>query len=189
MKKKKIDFEAEFWDSHQKHSCMTLIDSFFQMDDLPTVKERLCDVMNYSTQPKVLLKNDPSLVFHFYLCIRSFIRASYLIQFKSKRWKLNEPPVCKSRLLQGFLSDKEYRNPFLVFQKAFKEFSLKEFEYFITEIIFFSLANSYDIPTDTNVAHFIHLTKMLDAAQIIRERGIEKIKKQNTKNKKIENEK
>ncbi|SEM65030.1 hypothetical protein SAMN05421856_10572 [Chryseobacterium taichungense] len=189
MKKKKIDFEAEFWDSHQKHSCMTLIDAFFQMDDLPAVKEILCDVMNYSTQPKVLLKNNPYLVFHFYLCIRSFIRAGYLIQFKSKKWKVNDPPEYKSRLLQGLLSDKEYRNPFLVFQKAFKEFSLKEFEYFITEFIYFSLANSYDIPTDTNVAHFIHLTKMLDAAQIIRERGIEKIKKQNIKNKKIENEK
>ncbi|SUX44516.1 hypothetical protein [Chryseobacterium indoltheticum] len=176
MKKKKIDFESEFWDGDTKHSCLTLIDAFYRMDDLVAVKERLCDVINYSTQPKVLMKDDPSLIFHFHLCIRSFIRASYLIQFKSEKWKLNDPPEYKSLLLQGFLSDAEYRNPFLVFQKAFKEFSLKEFEYFITEIVYFSLANSYDKPADSNAAHFIHLIKILDAAQIIRERGVKKIK-------------
>ena len=176
MKKKKIDLETQFWYRGTRLSCLTLLDAFFEIDDLVAVKERLCDVINYSTQPKVLMKNDPSLIFHFYLCIRSFVRASYLIQFKSEKWKLNDPPEYKSPLLQGFLSDEEYRDPFLVFQRAFKEFSLEEFEYFITEIIYFSLANSYDIPTDTNSAHFIHLTKMLDASQIIRERGVKKIK-------------
>ena len=60
MKTKKIDFESEFWDGDNKHSCLTLIEAFFRMDDLAAVKDKLFDVMNYSTKPKVLLKEDPS---------------------------------------------------------------------------------------------------------------------------------
>ncbi len=71
----------------------------------------------------------------------------------------------------------EYDNPFLVFQKAFKEFTLKEFEYFNTQIVYFSLGAYSDEPEANIITLFIHLNKMLDAAQIIRERGIEKIKK------------
>ena len=41
MKKKNIDFEAEFWDGDNKHSCFTLIEAFFRMDDLAAVKDKL----------------------------------------------------------------------------------------------------------------------------------------------------
>ena len=165
MKKKKIDFEAEFWDSHQKHSCLTLIDAFFQMDFLSAVRERLNDVMNYSTKCEVLMKEDPS-----------FIRATYVLQFKAEKWKVKRPPKFPSRLLQGSLSDEEYNNPFLVFQKAFKEYTLQEFEYFNTEIVYFSLGSYSDELEANIVSLFIHLNKMLDSAQIIRERGLKKIK-------------
>jgi len=176
MKKKKIDFEAEFWDSHQKHSCLTLIDAFFQMDFLSAVRERLNDVVNYSTKCEVLMKEDPSVIFHYYLCMRSFIRASYVLQFKAEKWKVKHPPKFPSKLLQGSLSDEEYRKPFLVFEKAFKEFTLQEFEYFNTQIVYFSLGAYSDEPEANIVTLFIHLNKMLDSAQIIRERGLKKIK-------------
>ncbi|MBD3907104.1 hypothetical protein NAL32_21615 [Chryseobacterium sp. Ch-15] len=174
MKKKKIDFEAEFWNGHTKHSCLTLIDAFFKMDYLSEVKGMLADVISYSTKPKVLLKSNPSLIFHFYLCMRSFLRASYVLQLNTKKWKLNDPAEFTSRLLQGSLSDEEYCDPFLVFRKAFKVFSLKDFDLFLTEIIYHSLGAHYDEPEVNIINPFIHLTKMLDAAQI---RGIEKIKK------------
>lgn len=177
MKKKKIDFEAEFWDSYRKHTCLSVIDAFFEMDYLSAVKDRLFDIINYSTKCEVLMKDDPSLVFHYYLCMRSFIRASYVLQFKAEKWKVKRPPKFPSRLLQGSLSNEEYDNPFLVFQNAFKEFTLQEFEYFNTQIIYFSLGAYSDEPEANIVTLFIHLNKMLDSAQIIRERGIEKIKK------------
>jgi len=176
MKKNKIDFEADFWDRRTKHSCFTLLDAFFTMDNLITVKNNLFEVINYSTKCEVLMKNDPSLIFHYYLCMRSFLRASYVLQFKANKWRLNNPPEYTSKLLQGSLSDDEYRNPFLVFQKAFKEFTLQEFEYFNTQIVYFSLGAYSDEPEANIISTFIHLNKMLDAAQIIRERGVEKIK-------------
>ena len=175
MKKKKIDFESEFWDGSNKHSCFTLIEAFFRMDDLAAVKDKLFDVMNYSTKPKVLLKEDPSLIFHFYLCLRSFIKASYVLQLKTTKWKLSDSPEYISRLLQGSLSDEEYKDPLLVFQKAFKEFSLKEFDHFITESVYFSFSSYANDHESNFITFFIHLTKMLDAAQIIRERGVKKI--------------
>ena len=144
------------------------------MDYLPEVKRKLSDVMTYSTRCEVLMKEDPSLIFHFYLCMRSFIRASYVLQLKPSKWKLNDPPNCTSQLMQGSLSSEEYKNPVLVFQNAFKEFSLKSFEHFITEVVYFSLGAYSDEPEAHIIAQFIQLSKMLDAAQLLQERGIEK---------------
>jgi len=84
MKKKKIDFESQFWYQGTKHSCLTLMDAFFEIDSLADVKKNLFDVMNYSIKPKILMKNAPSLIFHYYLCMRSFIRASYVLQLNTK---------------------------------------------------------------------------------------------------------
>lgn len=125
--------------------------------------------------PKVLLKEDPALIFHFYLCLRSFIKASYVLQLKTTKWKLSDSPEYTSRLLQGSLSDEEYKEPLRVFQKAFKEFSLKEFVHFITESVYFSFSSYANDHESNFITFFIHLTKMLDAAQIIRERGVKKI--------------
>lgn len=175
MKTKKIDFEAEFWDCHRKHSCLTLIDAFFKMDDLTTVKDQLFEVMNYSVKAEVLLKEDPSLIFNFYLCLRSFMRASSFLPLKTKKWKLNDAPVSCSNSLQSSLSADEYKNPLLVFQKAFTEFSLKQFEYFIKEIVYFSWSPYANDAESNTINLFIHIIKMLDAAQLIRERGVVKI--------------
>ena len=176
MKTKKIDFEAEFWDCNTKHSCLTLIDAFFKMDDLTAVKDQLFEVMNYSVKPQVLLNEDPALIFNFYLCLLSLIRASSVLHLKTKKWKLNDAPVYCLKSLQSSLSADEYKNPLLVFPKAFTEFSLKEFEYFIKEIVYFSLSSYANDAESTTITLFIHLIKMLDAAQLIRERGMEKIK-------------
>lgn len=176
MKKKKMDFETGFWYCNTQLSCMTLLDAFFEMDDLPTVKNMLFDVMNYSIKYEVIMKDDPSLIFHFYHCMRSFIKVCYVLQFKTKKLKLNAPPEYISRLLQGSLSNNEYRDPFLVFQNAFREISLDKFQDYLTRSVYFSLGAYNDQPEVEFITPFIHLTKMLDAAQIIRERGIEKIK-------------
>ena len=117
MKNKKIDFEAEFWESHQKHSCLTLIDAFFQMDFLSAVRERLNDVMNYSTKCEVLMKEDPSLIFHHYLCMRSFIRASYVLKFKAKRWKVKRPPIFHPDYFKARFQMKNIETHFLFLKK------------------------------------------------------------------------
>lgn len=177
MKKKKTDFEAEFWSGSAKHSCLTLIDAFFGMDDLPETKALLGQVMEYSVKCEILMKNYPSVIYYFYLCMRSFLRAAYVLQFKAKKWKLNDPPEHPSKLLQGSLTDEEYCNPFLVFQKSFAAFTLAEYELFLTEIIYHSLGAHNDKPEVTIIKPYLHVTKMLDAAQIIRERGIAKTNK------------
>ncbi len=156
MKKKKIDFEAEFWDSHQKHSCLTLIDAFFQMDFLSAVRERLNDVMNYSTKCEVLMKDDPSLIFHYYLCMRSFIRASYVLQFKAKRWKVKRSPKFPSRYFKVHFPMKNITIHFLFFKKHLKNIHCQEFEYFNTEIVYFSLG-AYSDELEVNVVSLLSI--------------------------------
>jgi len=75
------------------------------------------------------------------------------------------------------LTEQEYENPFTVFQKAFEQNTINEFEFFLFEISHLSLSLfteefDYDLITP-----YIYLVKMLDASQLMRDRGIEKIKK------------
>ncbi|MCD0465229.1 hypothetical protein [Flavobacterium sp. ENC] len=74
------------------------------------------------------------------------------------------------------LTKEEYENPFRVFQKAFEEKTAEEFEFFLREIVRLSLSpQAEDADADLTIC-YIHVIKMLDAAEIIRERGVEKIR-------------
>ena len=85
------------------------------------------------------------------------------------RWK---------ELIRGTsLTKEEYDNPFIVFQKAFEEKTLKEFEFFLCLIVELSLSPYAEDPETDLTTPYIHLIKMLDAVELIRERGVEKIKK------------
>ena len=75
------------------------------------------------------------------------------------------------------MTREEHANPFTVFQIAFAENSLDEFEFFLCEIIHISLSpNVVEFDYDL-ITPYIHLVKMLDASQMMRESGLEKIKK------------
>ena len=76
------------------------------------------------------------------------------------------------------LSKEEYKNPFKVFQKAFEEKSLEQFESFLCEIVHLSLSPHAGESDYDSITPYVHLIKMLDARQLIMERGIEKIKKE-----------
>ena len=176
MKKKKIDFEARFWASYSGTCSLRVFDDLFTSGTLSETKDRLFELMHFTMRPQVFLQRDPSLVLHFYISLKSIVRAAYVVMSESKKWKLREPPEYVSHVMQGSLFDDEYTDPFLVFKRAFKDFSLQEFEDFLTEVTYFSLGPYSDHPQGNVISPFLHLQKMLDAAQLIRERGIEKIK-------------
>ncbi|MCJ7933327.1 MAG: hypothetical protein MUW56_06730 [Chryseobacterium sp.] len=58
----------------------------------------------------------------------------------------------------------------MVFKKAFKEYSIKEFDYFISGMVYFSLGVYDNLPERNMINPYIHLIKMLDAAYLIIER-------------------
>ncbi|MGE8536701.1 MAG: hypothetical protein ACN6OJ_19165, partial [Chryseobacterium sp.] len=68
----------------------------------------------------------------------------------------------------------EYRNPLLVFKKAFREYTLKEFDYFMSGIVYFSMGVYENLPERNIVMPYIHTVKMLDAAHLILQRRREK---------------
>ncbi|WP_207915826.1 hypothetical protein [Flavobacterium caseinilyticum] len=74
------------------------------------------------------------------------------------------------------LTKEEYENPFLVFKKAFAEKTIDEFEFFLFEVIHLSLSRCIEEFDYDLITPYIYLIKMLDATQLMRERGIEKIK-------------
>ena len=94
-----------------------------------------------------------------------------------KKVESQKPSDCKSILHQCSLTKEEYANPFTVFQIAFADKSLDEFDFFLCEVIHISLSpNVVDFDYDL-ITPYIHLLKMLDASQLMRERGLKKIKK------------
>ena len=62
-------------------------------------------------------------------------------------------------------------------QNAFEEKTLQEFEFFLSEITELSLSPYSGDPDSDLTTPYIHLIKMLDAGELMRERGVERIKK------------
>ncbi|WP_336718541.1 hypothetical protein [Chryseobacterium mucoviscidosis] len=170
MKKNSIDFESRFWCGRKKHSALSLMEVFFQFHDLVTAKERLNLIIQYAAQRKTRIPEDPSVIFYFHQSLRSFIRAAYSLRNKRGKWLVHELAEHKNPMLQGSLSEKEYRDPAKVFRKAFKKDRLVEFEEFLSEIVYFSLGTFNNVPERNIVDPYLHLTKMLDAAWLILER-------------------
>jgi hypothetical protein len=56
------------------------------------------------------------------------------------------------------------------FQKAFREYTLKEFDYFMSGIVYFSMGVYENLPERNIVMPYIHTVKMLDAAHLILQR-------------------
>jgi hypothetical protein len=175
MKKNRTNFETRLWKVGKKRSALQQMETFFQFNDLATSKERLNSIMNYAVKGNVWINEDPSVIFQFHQSMRSFIRAGYLIVLKERKWAVNTQPEQVSLLLFGMLSEKEYQNPLLAFQKAFREYSIKEFDYFMSGMVYFSLGVYDNLPERNIVIPYIHLTKMLDAAYLILERRGEKV--------------
>ncbi|WP_421373646.1 hypothetical protein [Chryseobacterium sp. GP-SGM7] len=89
-------------------------------------------------------------------------------------WKMNTDSENSSPLMQASLSDDEYLNPTLVFRKAFAEYSIKDFDYYIAIVVYFSMGVFKNAEQSNLISTYIHLTKMLDAAHLILERRIPK---------------
>ncbi|UCA60253.1 hypothetical protein KB553_01700 [Chryseobacterium rhizoplanae] len=177
MKNKKISLESQLWTYEGIKCPFELISAFFDYSHLDEYKTTLNEAIFYIHKKEVYKKEYPGQMFSFYNAVRSFLKACYLLQFKSKKWKVKKPPEKWSILNQASLTYEEYQNPFLVFQLAFTEKALEEYEFFLREIIDLSLS-----PCTTNLEYalitpYIFLVKMLDAAQVISERGILKKKK------------
>jgi len=174
LKNKRIDFEARFWSGSRKHSGIKLIESFFHFNDLVTAKQMLNNIMIYAGKKKTAINEDSSAIFHFHQALRSFVRACYAIRLKEEKWSITTHPEKRSPLLQASLSYEEYLNPTVVLQKAFAEYSIKDFDYHIAIAVYFSMGVFKNAEESSFISPYIHLTKMLDAAQLILERRIQK---------------
>lgn len=171
MKKIRPDFETRFWANHKKRSGLQLMEAFFQLNDLAASKERLNSIINYAVKKDNWIQEDPSVIFHFRQTMQSFIRAGYLITLMKKKQTVSTHLENPSPLFLGLLSEKEYQNPLLVFKKAFQEYSIQEFDYFMSGMVYFSLGVYHNLPERNIISPYIHLTKMLDAAHLILERS------------------
>ena len=173
MKKIKTNFAPRFR-AGKKRSGLQLMEMFFQFNELDVSKERLGNIMNYAVKRNSWIHEDPAEIFRFHQSMRSFIRAGYLIMLKDRKWVVDTGKEKVSPWVLGLLSEKEYRNPLLVFKKAFREYTLKEFDYFMSGIVYFSMGVYENLPERNIVMPYIHTVKMLDAAHLILQRRREK---------------
>lgn len=98
----------------------------------------LSSIMQYAVNGKGLLKKDRSVILQFHRSLCIFIREGYMISKKTKKWKVNATPDIGSPMMKGPLSYKEYENPILGFKRAFEEYGIQEFDYFISSIVYLS---------------------------------------------------
>ncbi|GEN76638.1 hypothetical protein [Chryseobacterium hagamense] len=174
MKKKKRDFESRFWSGTRKHTAMGLLETFFQFNDLAPVKEALTVMMQCSVQKKMRITDHPAEVFQLHQSLRSLVRAGHLISTKAKKLMANAPSESRFSKFTGLLSNEEYQNPVLVFQKAFEVCSLNEFEYFLASAVYFSLGKARCGQEKKIILPYIQLMKMLEAAYLMTEHTLKK---------------
>lgn len=177
MKKNKISLETNFWSGYAAGNPFKAINAFFDFADLDYYKQNLSEAVMYSYKRKVYEQHNPSNAFVLYTAFKSFLKICYCLQKKSKKWKVKDSLRSETVFHLSSLTKEEYENPFMVFQKAFDEKTLEEFELFLCEILEFSLSpNAEDFSSDLTTPYIL-VIKMLDAVALIRERGVEKIKK------------
>ncbi|UUF13017.1 MULTISPECIES: hypothetical protein [Flavobacterium] len=179
MKMNKISYDTGFWAGFEAGNPFKAIEAFFDFAVLDYYKQNLSEAVIYSYKRKVHKKENPSDVFVLYTAFSFFIKVCYCLQKKSKKWKITASLVSERLFHFSSLTKEEYNNPFIVFQKAFDEKKLEEFELFLFQILEHSLSPDIGDPESDITTPYIHLIKMLDAAEIIRERGVEKIRKKN----------
>ena len=169
MKNKKTDFESRFWSGTRKHSATGLLEAFFQFNNLTEVKESLTIMVQCSVQKKTRIRKDPAEVFHLYLSLRSLVRASFLISKKAKKTKFKVPNKSHSQNLTS-LSAEECQNPEQLFRSAFAICSLRDFDAFLSAMVYFSLGNSTCDEEQKMIIPYLQLMKILDAAWLVVER-------------------
>lgn len=173
MKKIKTHFDPRFR-ADNKHSGLQLMETFFHFNELDDSKEMLSNLVNYAVKRNSWIYEDPAVIFRFHQSMRSLIRAGYLMMLKERKWTVDTQPDKIFPWVLGLLSEKEYRNPLLVFKKAFREYTLREFDYFMSGIVYFSMGVYENLPEKNIVMPYIHTVKMLDAAHLILQRRREK---------------
>ena len=173
-KKNKISLESEFWAGYEIKSPFELIDAFFDFAHIDSYKEKLNEMMMFMYTKEVYKSEYPGQIFVIYKALHSFIRAAYRLKRMQHHWKVNESEVSLKSSL-GMLSIAEFSDPFSVFQTAFTKQTLSQFDYFLSEITHLSLSPHVDEFGRDLMTPFIYVTKMLEAAQLMKERGVEKI--------------
>ncbi|WP_394660570.1 hypothetical protein [uncultured Chryseobacterium sp.] len=172
MKKKNLDLEARFWLGSEVHSGVKILETFFQFNDPATAREILNKIMISAVKKKSVPSQDAAAVFHFYLVLRSFIRACFLISKKRNRWAVDASPGNSSLMITGNLSVEEYRDPVRVLRKAFKAYRRKEYEAFLSSAVYFSLSDPGCKEEQRMIGPYIHLVEMLEAAYVIVKRAV-----------------
>ncbi|WP_157485851.1 hypothetical protein [Flavobacterium soli] len=178
--KKPIDpLEAHFWSGHDLRRPLELLDAFFDYAHLDEYKEVLSGALLHTGREEVYHRKHPGDVFLFYTALRSFVKASYRLS-QTKKWQVKEGILCISVLHQASLDKQEYADPLSVFRNAFATHTSGHYENFLCELVHLALcpyddSGGYDLLTP-----YLQLVKMLDAAQLIRERGVERVQKGST---------
>lgn len=176
MKNKKISYETRFWAGFWAKNPFHAFDALFDFAHLDYYKQNLSQAVLYCYKGQVYRQEAPGNVFVFYTAISSFLKVCYCLKGKGKKWKVKDSARPETFHLSS-LTKEEHDDPFLALQNAFKERTLQEFEFFLCEIIELSLYPNNMDPDSDLVTPYIHLIKMLDAAALMWERGVEKIKK------------
>ena len=179
MKKSNDPLEAHFWSGHDIRHPFELLEKFFEYAHLDEYKEVLAGALLHAGTEKIYQRKHPGDAFLFYTALRSFVKAGYRLS-KIRKWQVMEGSRCTSVLHQASLDKQEYADPLSVFRNAFAVHTCGHYENFLCELVHLALCPYDDTGGYDLLTPYLQLVKMLDAAQLIRERGVGRVKKGGT---------
>lgn len=168
MKNLKIPFDAQLWADSEITDPYILIEALFGFAHLETLKEELTNMMSFMYKNETYAARNPSNALIIYKALRSLLRCSYYLHLNSANYILGKADVH----IPCSLTQTEFENPLIVFNKAFTYRSLDEFELALFEILSYAMNPFTDVITLDLFTPHLHIKKMLDASWLICHMGI-----------------
>lgn len=97
------------------------------------------------------------------------------MQVEAETYRVDDSARTPKDIGLGALTPEEYKNPFLVFQKAFNSHTLSEFDLACFDIVLFSVSPYIETITWNLFSPYNYLIKMMDASWLIHVHGLKSI--------------
>ncbi len=180
-------FETQSWAMDTITSPRQVIAHCFNVEDISGFRCSVRQVLLSAASSKIHRKSDPSTVWRQFKIITSVLMAANELHppEKQEELQIRDEQFLDSRLyakpysacpewdyLPRMLNASEYKNPYLVFKRFFKDYNVGQWKAAINEVLDYAFARYAD-PCDLNLLLiYLQLTKLMEAAHLIDVREI-----------------
>ncbi|WP_413514110.1 hypothetical protein [Myroides odoratus] len=172
MKKTTLSLESHYWNPSHIGCPYALLCSCFEQADSAYYQTALLAYQQYAQTTLTYPNTAISTLIWDASVMQSLFRAAYQIYCNPKVYQQNlaQPPQLMAKPKLVYLSKKEGKNPYLVFQQLFRTFSLEQMSQAFFDLILATLDPDTKISSTRHNVSPIHYLLVIEAAEVLHKR-------------------